>query len=61
MRSSLCGGSTKARDVNVPDRELKGIHTGDDLPTAGTSSRNQGDQIFTEQMIDAHGKNVIDS
>jgi len=54
----LCGGSTKARDVNVPGRELKGIYLAMTyLPLQ--NKLNQGDQIFTEQMIDAHGKNVV--
>jgi glutamate synthase (NADPH/NADH) small chain len=54
----LCGGSTHARDVNVPGRELKGIH----LAMTYLPLQNKkccGDQIFDEQMIDARDKHVI--
>jgi glutamate synthase (NADPH) small chain len=54
----LCGGSTQARDINVPGRELKGIHLAMNyLPLQ--NKKNLGDQIFEEQMIDARGKDVI--
>jgi glutamate synthase (NADPH/NADH) small chain len=54
----LCGGSTKARDINVPGREFKGIHLAMNyLPLQ--NKQNLGDQIFADQMIDAKGKDVI--
>ncbi|HLL91111.1 MAG TPA: glutamate synthase subunit beta [Tepidisphaeraceae bacterium] len=54
----LCGGSTKARDVNVPGRDLAGIHLAMTyLPQQ--NKLNMGDQIFDEQKIDAKGKHVI--
>jgi glutamate synthase (NADPH) small chain len=54
----LCGGSTKARDVNVPGRDLKGIHLAMTyLPLQ--NKKNLGDQIFDEQMIDAKDKHVV--
>ena len=54
----LAGGATKARDVNVPGRELKGIHLAMTyLPMQ--NKKNLGDQIFEEQMIHAKGKHVI--
>ncbi len=54
----LCGGSTRARDLNVPGRDLAGIHLAMTyLPLQ--NRKNMGDQIFEEQMIDAKGKHVI--
>jgi len=54
----LCGGSTQSRDLNVPGRELAGIHLAMTyLPLQ--NRKNLGDQIFDEQMIDARGKDVI--
>jgi glutamate synthase (NADPH/NADH) small chain len=54
----LCGGSTKARDVNVPGRDLTGIYLAMTyLPLQ--NKLNQGDQIFEEQQINAKDKNVI--
>jgi glutamate synthase (NADPH/NADH) small chain len=54
----LCGGATHARDLNVPGRELKGIHPAMDyLPMQ--NKRNLGDDIPAEQFIDAKGKHVI--
>ena len=54
----LCGGSTKARDVNAPGRELSGIHLAMTyLPLQ--NKLNAGDQIFAEQQISAKGKNVV--
>jgi len=54
----LCGGATKARDLNVPGRELKGIHLAMDYLTQ-QNRRNQGDPIPADQIIDAKGKHVI--
>jgi glutamate synthase (NADPH/NADH) small chain len=54
----LCGGSTQARDLPVPGRELAGIHLAMTyLPLQ--NKKNLGDQIFDEQMIDAKDKHVI--
>jgi glutamate synthase (NADPH) small chain len=54
----LCGGATKARDINVPGRELSGIHLAMTyLPLQ--NKKNLGDQIFDEQIIDAAGKHVV--
>jgi glutamate synthase (NADPH/NADH) small chain len=54
----LCGGATKARDIQVPGRDLKGIHLAMTyLPLQ--NKKNLGDQIFQEQMIDAKDKHVI--
>ena len=54
----LCGGATKARDLNVPGRELKGIHFAMDyLPMA--NKRCLGDKIPDEEFISAAGKHVI--
>jgi glutamate synthase (NADPH/NADH) small chain len=54
----LCGGATKARDLNVPGRELAGIHFA--MTYLPQQNRlNMGDQIFEEQRIDAKGKHVI--
>jgi glutamate synthase (NADPH) small chain len=54
----LCAGATQARELNVPGRELAGIH----LAMTYLPLQNKkclGDQIFAEQMIDAKGKHVI--
>jgi glutamate synthase (NADPH/NADH) small chain len=52
----LCGGSTKARDINVPGRELKGIHLAMEfLPMQ--NKRNMGDEV--PEFISAKDKNVI--
>jgi len=54
----LCGGATKARDLNVPGRELAGVHYAMTyLPLQ--NKLNAGDQIFEEQQINAKGKHVI--
>jgi glutamate synthase (NADPH/NADH) small chain len=52
----LCGGATKARDLNVPGRELNGIHVAMDyLPQANKSSL--GDKV--DKQILATDKHVI--
>lgn len=54
----LCGGATKPRDLNVPGRELKGVHFAMDFLTANTRSlldSNHADGKF----ISAKGKDVI--
>jgi glutamate synthase (NADPH/NADH) small chain len=54
----LCNGATKARDVNVPGRDLVGVHYAMSYLPQQTKS-NLGDQIFAEQQIDAKGKDVV--
>jgi glutamate synthase (NADPH) small chain len=54
----LCGGSTKARELDVPGRNLKGIHLAMTyLPLQ--NKKNLGDQIPAHEMIDAKGKHVV--
>jgi glutamate synthase (NADPH/NADH) small chain len=54
----LCGGATKPRDLEVPGRELKGIHFAMQyLPLQ--NKRNMGDKIPDEQFISAKDKHVI--
>jgi glutamate synthase (NADPH/NADH) small chain len=52
----LCNGATRARDLNVPGRELSGIHFAMDyLPQQ--NKLNMGDKLPSQ--IDAKGKHVI--
>lgn len=54
----LAAGACKARDLDIPGRDLHGIHLAMNylpLPT----KKNLGDEIFEEQHIDAKGKNVV--
>jgi glutamate synthase (NADPH/NADH) small chain len=54
----LCGGSTKPRDLNVPGRDLRGIHFAMDyLPQQ--NKLNMGDTIPADQFISAKDKNVL--
>jgi glutamate synthase (NADPH/NADH) small chain len=54
----LCGGSTKARDIDVPGRNLDGIYLAMDyLPLQ--NKVNLGDSIPAREMIDAKTKHVI--
>ena len=54
----LCGGATKARDLNVPGREFKGVHLAMDyLPQQ--NKLNLGQSIPPEQLINAKDKHVI--
>jgi glutamate synthase (NADPH/NADH) small chain len=54
----LCGGSTEARELKVPGRELKGIYKAMDyLPLANKACL--GDECPPEQFIDAKDKHVI--
>src|SRR5271154_4391957 len=54
----LCGGATKARDLDVSGRELDGIHFAMDyLPLS--NKRNLGDEIPDEEFISAKDKHVI--
>ena len=54
----LAGGSTLARDLQIPGRELKGIH----LATAYLSQQNRilaGEKIRADEIIAARGKRVV--
>jgi glutamate synthase (NADPH/NADH) small chain len=54
----LTGGATKPRDLEVPGRELDGVHFAMDfLPLQ--NKRNAGDSIRDECFITAEGKKVI--
>ncbi len=54
----LAGGAEHSRDLNVPGRELKGIHFAMDyLPQQ--NRRNHGDTIAPETEILANGKRVV--
>src|SRR5262249_14405027 len=65
----LCGGATKPRDLNVPGRELKGVHFAMDFLTVNTRTLlDSADSGFTladyhaapqEGFISAKGKDVI--
>jgi glutamate synthase (NADPH/NADH) small chain len=54
----LCGGATKARDLDVPGRDLAGVHFAMEyLPLQ--NRRNLGDRIPEHQFISAAGKHVV--
>jgi glutamate synthase (NADPH/NADH) small chain len=54
----LAGGATAPRDLNVPGRELAGIHFAMEfLPLQ--NRRNEGDEIPEERFITAKDKHVI--
>jgi len=54
----LAGGSEQARDLNVPGRELKGIHFAMEfLPQQ--NRRNEGDTVPAGEEILATGKHVV--
>jgi len=54
----MAGGATKARDLPIPGRELKGIQFAMDfLPLQ--NKRNQGDKISDDDFISAKDKNVV--
>ncbi len=54
----LAGGATKPRDLNIPGRELKGIHFAMEyLPLQ--NRRCVGDEISEERVITAKGKRVV--
>lgn len=54
----LAGGAEHPRDLNVPGRELKGIHFAMDFLTQ-QNRRCQGDSIDQESEITAAGKHVV--
>ncbi|MDR3634112.1 MAG: glutamate synthase subunit beta [Isosphaeraceae bacterium] len=54
----LCGGSTQARDLPIPGRELKGIHFAMEyLPLQ--NQRVAGDDVPDAVFISAEGKDVV--
>lgn len=54
----LCGGSTIPRDLNIPGRELKGVHFAMDF-LEQNNRRVAGDAIPEENALWATGKNVL--
>ncbi len=54
----LCGGSLVPRDLNIPGRQLKGIHFAMDY-LEQCNRRVAGDLIPEDQLIDAKGKHVV--
>ena len=54
----LAGGSTRPRDLEVPGRDLRGVHFAMEyLPLQ--NKRNAGDEISDEGFISAKGKRVV--
>ena len=54
----LCGGASHARDLDVPGRELSGVHFAMEyLPLQ--NRRNAGDSVPDDRFISAGGKRVI--
>lgn len=54
----LCGGSTIPRDLNIPGRDLEGVHFAMDF-LEQNNRRIAGDVIPSEETIMATGKNVV--
>jgi len=54
----LTGGSTVPRDLNVPGRNLRGIHFAMEY-LAQQNRLNAGDPVPPQQRIDARGKRVV--
>ncbi len=54
----LCGGSTIPRDLNIPGRDLEGVHFAMDF-LEQNNRRVAGDVIPSEETIMATGKNVV--
>ena len=54
----LAGGATRSRDLNIPGRELDGVHLAMDyLPLQ--NRRNQGVAVPDDKFITAKGKRVV--
>ena len=54
----LAGGATRPRDLEVPGRELQGVHYAMEyLPLQ--NKRNAGDEIADDSFISAKGKKVV--
>jgi glutamate synthase (NADPH) small chain len=54
----LAGGATAPRDLQVPGRDLAGIHFAMDYLTQ-QNRRCEGDQVSEDAIITAHGKRVV--
>lgn len=54
----LAGGSEKPRDLDIPGRQLSGIHFAMDFLTRN-SKRVQGSYVPDEDFISAHGRHVV--
>jgi glutamate synthase (NADPH) small chain len=54
----LATGATRARGVNAPGNDLRGVHLAMTYLPQPTYE-NLGDEVFAEQRIDAKGKNVV--
>lgn len=54
----LACGATKARDLPIPGRDLKGVHFAMEFLTANTKKMIHGDSI-SDAFISAEGKDVI--
>lgn len=53
----LCGGAEQPRDLNVPGRELNGVHFAMEFLTQ--QNRRNRNLSFSDQPITAKGKNVV--
>ncbi|NRB64822.1 MAG: glutamate synthase subunit beta [Saprospiraceae bacterium] len=54
----LCGGSTVPRDLDIPGRNLEGIHFAMEY-LEQSNRRIAGDPSAQQEVISAHGKNVL--
>jgi glutamate synthase (NADPH/NADH) small chain len=54
----LAGGATRPRDLDVPGRDLQGIHFAMDYLTA-QNRRSEGDELFPDETISAAGRQVV--
>lgn len=54
----LCGGSTVPRDLNIPGRDLKGVHFAMDF-LEQNNRRVAGDDLSDQQLLHAAGKHVL--
>src|SRR5690242_4417537 len=54
----LAGGAGQPRDLNVPGRELQGIHFAMEYLTL-QNRRCEGDEISDDQFISARGRDVV--
>lgn len=54
----LCGGATKARELNIPGQELKGIYQSMDFLTSNTRSLLDSN-LEDGQFLSAKGKRVV--
>jgi glutamate synthase (NADPH/NADH) small chain len=54
----LAGGATWARDLDVPGRDLKGVHLAMEYLTP-QNKLNEGDEVPADVMVSAKGKRVI--